>query len=262
MDEEARAKRIVTRAAELAGETGAGALVGFFFGGPLGAAAGGLTPLVTTATRKILTEVTNRVLSNREQIRVGKGAWHSLTTIHQRRAEGHLPRNDGFFEEDLSGRSPAEEIFEGVLLKCKNEHEEKKARYIGNIFGNAMFSGASADLINAVLSVAGSLSYRQIRLLAIMGRKSEFGVPRLVPLAAVDSAKGNVEKEAVISELQALGRHELLRKQRSIPCILTNFGQLCFDLVGLDQIPRDELAKLVELSLLDADDKELGYPSD
>jgi hypothetical protein len=40
--------------------------------------------------------------------------------MKQRLDNGEKPRNDGFFEQDVTGRSPADEIAEAVLLPHKD----------------------------------------------------------------------------------------------------------------------------------------------
>lgn len=86
----------------------------------------------------------------------------------------HVPRTDNFFEEQENHRTSAEEIFEGVLLKSKNEHEEKKARIYANIFANVAFdSNISKSEANYILQLASNFTYRQICILALIGSKNQ-----------------------------------------------------------------------------------------
>ena len=119
-----------------------GSAIGFLTGGPGGAAIGGATGVIIS---KSLSDITDRLLSNREKMRVGATATFALTKIKSRLDSGDKLRNDGFFEEKEGGRPDAEEIFEGVLLKAKNEHEEKKAKILGNIFANIAFLPGFSD---------------------------------------------------------------------------------------------------------------------
>jgi hypothetical protein len=77
-------------------------------------------------------------------------------------------RSDGFFNEDNTGRSSAEEIAEGVVLAAQRDHEEKKLRAYGNLLGNLafcpQFSRAHSNLLTRL---AERLSYRQLCLLAL-----------------------------------------------------------------------------------------------
>ena len=157
-----------------------GGVLGFFMGGPLGApvgaAAGGAAGVaISKASTKVLIDVANRSLSQREEIRIGAAATFAIQNIQRKLESGEHPRNDGFFQtQQYASRTSAEEIFEGVLLKSKNEHEEKKVRIFGNIFANISFTpGLGGGEANHILQIAENLTYRQMCLLALFHRKEE-----------------------------------------------------------------------------------------
>ena len=163
------ANQLITTGAEIAGAAVGGAL-GFLAGGPIPAAGAEVIGVVIAkgATR-LLTDYANRRLSRREQIRVGAAAAFALAAIRERLENGEKPREDGFFSEETKGRSSAEEIFEGVLQKSKNEHQEKKIKLLGNFFANVAFSpDVSVSEANHLLRIAESLTYRQMCLLAML----------------------------------------------------------------------------------------------
>src|SRR6266550_196632 len=118
------------------GGAATGSVLGFLAGGPIGAAIGGA---VGATLQTVTTESVNRELSRREEMRVGGTASYAIDFIHERLQRGDRPREDKFFVKEKSGTSPAEEIFEGVLLKAKGDHEEQKARFYGVLFANVAF---------------------------------------------------------------------------------------------------------------------------
>src|SRR5690349_15987772 len=72
-----------------------------------------------------------------------------------------------FFQHDSTGRSPAEEIVEGVLLKMKNEHEERKARFYGQLFTNVSFDpNCSPAEANYLLHVMDRVTFLQLSLVS------------------------------------------------------------------------------------------------
>ncbi len=109
-----KVKSLISAGSEIAGPT-AGAAIGFLAGGPGGAALGGFLGVVIP---KGLSDMTDRFLSSREKTRVGATAAFALAKIKMYRDSGKEPRNDGFFEDKGEGRTDADEIFEGVLLKA------------------------------------------------------------------------------------------------------------------------------------------------
>lgn len=167
-----KVKELLESGKELVGPTiggGIGGLLGFLAAGPIGAAGGGA---LGGAIEKLISDVANRHLSKREEIRVGATTVFAISKIKERLEQGSPLRNDGFFEQKDKGRSSAEEVFEGVLLKAKNEHEEKKAKYIANLFVNAAFrKDFSIGQANHLLQIMQGFTYRQICLLALFGNK-------------------------------------------------------------------------------------------
>lgn len=150
----------------------AGVLLAGPAGGVVGAAAGGAMGVVLAKGLGVITDVARRTLSEREGVRVGATAAFAITKIEQNLKAGNALRNDDFFVSKAKRRSDAEEIFEGVLLKSKNEHEEKKARLLANIFANVAFLPAvSAGEANHILQIAGTMTYRQMCTLALLQRR-------------------------------------------------------------------------------------------
>jgi len=172
---EDKVKSIITTGSEMVGAA-AGGVLGFLLGGPAGAAAGGVAGVaISKTTSKVLTDVANRSLSHREEIRIGIAATFAIEKIQKKLAAGEQPRNDCFFQTQHNvSRSSAEEIFEGVLLKSKNEHEEKKIKLLANIFANVAFvSGLRVGEANHILQIADNLTYRQMCILGLFQRKTE-----------------------------------------------------------------------------------------
>jgi hypothetical protein len=166
---------LISKGSKITGAASGGAF-GFLIGGPGGAAVGGTIWVVIT---EALSDVVNRLLSNSEKARIGAAASYAIAEIKSRLKCGQVPRNDGFFEDKKSGRSDADEIFEGVLLKAKNEHEEKKVRILGNIFANIAFSPEfSIGEANHLLQVAEGLTYRQMCILSLVHKKE--GMPKVI----------------------------------------------------------------------------------
>ena len=82
--------------------------------------------------RRVGADVSERLLSPREQARVGFVLASAATEIHSRIERGETLRSDGFFDPRHGERSDAEEVSEGVLLKSQREPEEKKLPYMAH----------------------------------------------------------------------------------------------------------------------------------
>ena len=197
------AKQLIDATSNVAGAAAGGAL-GFILGDASGAALGGyIGGILTAGVKKVLLDVSSRELSLREQSRVGTAAYFAIERISKRLESGERLRSDEFFKErEVNSRSDADEIFEGALLKSKNEHEEKKIKFIANIFSTTAFhSEISSSEANHILQVAESMTYRQMCLLSLFERKAEI---EGIKLAERDIDKKLEDDISIIKEISAL----------------------------------------------------------
>ncbi|MBE9209939.1 hypothetical protein IQ244_26285 [Nostoc sp. LEGE 06077] len=173
-----KAKSIIAAGSEIIGDS-AGAAIGFLIGGAIGGFGGAIAgaslgKITSKSVEKVITDFATRSLSKREEIRVGATAALAIIKIDEYLKSGYSPRNDDFFVNQNSERTPAEEIFEGVLQKTKNEHEEKKTKVYANIFANVSFAqGITLGEANHILQITEQLTYRQICFLAMLYLKSQ-----------------------------------------------------------------------------------------
>lgn len=249
-----KVKSLISTGSEVAGAA-TGAAIGSLTGSPAGAALGGAVGVIIS---KGLSDITNRFLSNREKVRVGATAAFAITKIKSRLDAGDKLRNDGFFEKKEKARSDAEEIFEGVLLKAKNEHEEKKTKIIGNIFANTAFYPAiSVGQVNHVLRIAENLTYRAMCILSLIKRQDE--------LDGIKLSEGNYRRLKKIPyetisllqetyELYNLGL--IVAKNPDVVLIpdwtgmspktlrLTPIGERYYQVMGLDDIPEEDIREV------------------
>ena len=88
--------------------------------------------------------------------------------IKRRLDRGEHLRTDGFFERDITDRSPADEIAEAVLISAQREHEERKLPYIAKLLAFVAFEpDIDRAMANYLAKLASALTYRQYCLLEI-----------------------------------------------------------------------------------------------
>jgi hypothetical protein len=168
---ESKAAQLIKFGTELAGSA-ASSVLSLAAADPASATAVGVGSVIISKAFTQVGDVAARQLSHREQVRTGAAAAIAVNGIWEHLLNNETPRDDDFFEPREGGdRSPAEEILEGVLLKSKNEFEEKKVRFLGNFYANLAFSpGVSVGEAIHLLSIAESFTYRQICILAFVQR--------------------------------------------------------------------------------------------
>jgi len=158
---------IIDKGSEIGGSVTV-ATIGLVIAGPIGAIGGAAVgPLVALAFKKIGTEISEKILSPREQARVGATYTLALEKISKSLQSGKNVRDDDFFIEQEKGRSKSETLLEGTLLKARNEYEEKKIKFYSNFLANLNFDDTiSFEKGNTLLRILEQLSYRQIAILA------------------------------------------------------------------------------------------------
>lgn len=146
--------------------------VGFAVGGPMGAVIGaGGGVILSKGLLCLASEVTDRMLSDREKVRIGAVMGYSILKIEEKIKKGEIIRDDDFFNKDYSNRSDADEIYEGIIMSAQREHEEKKIKYLGNMMANLAFDeNIDKDQANFYLEISKGLTFRQLCLIRLISK--------------------------------------------------------------------------------------------
>jgi hypothetical protein len=235
---------LVAKAVELVGESTAAAAIGFLAGGLPDAIAAAATPYASAGLRTVLHDFASRHLSSREGVRVAAGFAFTLQRINERLESGDRVRGDGFWASD-SGRPPAQEILEGVLLKCKSEHQERKVRFLGYLFANVAFMpDVSSVEANQLLQIAERLSYHQLAMISLV-RQADTIVTRF-SWGRVFSAKDNKARALLVQEIRGLTGLVHGAGNTVDPPSLEPIGDLLYRAMDLDRIPKQDLREIAD----------------
>lgn len=249
--------KLIQAGAEIFGGAVGGAIG--LVGGPGGAIGGSVAGVVVS---KGLIEFADRLMSKREFARVGGVISLVVIDINKRIEQGEALRQDGFFSADKIMRSNAEELFEGLLIKCRNEYEERKLAYVASIFVHAAFdSSISSAEANQALLLTEHLTYRQLVVLALVGqnnqnhfnlRSDDYGS---VFEFSKEEYKFEMELQFLLQDFVTLYNNGLItRVDNSVihdfgyitpgKMKLTEMGQLYFRMLNLKQMPKGEFVFL------------------
>lgn len=178
-EEKEKLQKAIEKGINLTGSTvgaTAGAIIGTWVGGPIGTASGAAVGHLLALIIEEASDFISRKLSKAEEVRAGASVSYAVYKIRERLELGHKIRNDDFFTPRFNNKSKAEEIFEGVLIKSQLQYQEKKIRFISNIFANAAFrEDLTIEELNHVVNVADRLSYRQLCILSLITKEHPQG---------------------------------------------------------------------------------------
>jgi hypothetical protein len=247
-------KTFLKKGAEITGGIIGGA-VGLI-GGPIGSIAGGGLGVLSA---QLIQEIIERSLSNRQQIRIAATSIFIFDGIKTRLDNGETIRNDNFFERSIYDRSNAEELFEGTLIRCANQFQEKKIKHISKIFEETVFRDIiSAETANQLLELADSLTYRKLSLISFYGRRDSDinGVILLRdPYVWYPNINLTTNEKMLTQDLFELINSDLLFNNNTamfgndhiLPdkITLTKTGQDLFEIMQLQEIDKDYILNVV-----------------
>lgn len=243
-------KTLIEKGSEIAGSA-ASTAIGLLVAGPLGAIGGAaFGPIAISIFKKIGTEISERFLGKREEIRIGATIAIAINNIENGIKEGKILRDDNYFKSNINNRSNAETILEGVLLKVRDEYEEKKLQFYSNFLSNLCFEKKiSFERSNTLLKIIEQLSYRQILLLAYLHSIKTLDINRWSTAFLYNE---NFERfHDLYAEVMDLYNHNLIQqnnesgiKMRIEEVKLSSLGNDIFYLMSLNDIVTKDLISI------------------
>jgi hypothetical protein len=202
---------------------------------------------------EIGTEVSHRVLSPKQEERIGTVLVLAAAAVEEYEAMGRPVRDDGFFDGD---RSDADEIIEGVLYAAMTAHQERKLPYLANLLAYIACGDLDVDTANILVEEAERASWLELKVLVLFAEPESFPMPDRKPsrsqqIWSVWSAqkafeaigmedKGYVSRTARKSD-DALGMP--FQDGNLSAIFLTPMGGLLVHSMKLQEIPAAELHK-------------------
>ena len=95
---------------------------------------------VQTICSEIGSDIISRSLSRKEQSRIARAFYYALKKINENEKNNKPFREDSFTKNDSESFSEASEFLESVLINAQKEYQEKKVKYLGNLYANSLFT--------------------------------------------------------------------------------------------------------------------------
>jgi hypothetical protein len=244
---------LIDYGSELFGAAIAG-IIGFFAGGPVGAAIFGAAGAgVAKVIKSVGEEISQRHLSKREKIRSGGVLIIVADEISKRVQAGHKLRNDDFFID--SDGMKAEQVFESVISKAQREPEERKLTYMAKLMANIAFdNNVTWEMAHFLIKAAEQLTYRQLCLINIARNNSENKLRN----EDYRTQKPSIDTVEVLYECFGLQSHEFISFGDKhfvfgLSDIIPNdmhthgFGNALYELMGLSDMPQSDVDNVIDL---------------
>jgi hypothetical protein len=189
----------------------------------------------------------------RERVRAGAvlafAVEHSVTLARS----GRRLRTDTFFAGRPGARPSAGQVLEGIVTAARLSADERRVRHLGYLLAEVAYStDVDAELVARTLRLAEPLSWRQLAILAGVGRRDR--VP--MPMAALEDEPAGWNAWAAREDVADLQRSGLLDPSVALPrpggtvlprlraadLRLTRRGVLVHRLLVLDALRDDAVA--------------------
>jgi hypothetical protein len=202
-----------------------------------------------TALSQAGADVAERLMSPRQEQRIGAVFIQAAAAITARQQLGEETRSDDFFDGD---RSNGAEFTEGVLLAARDSYEERKIPYLGNLIANVAFDGdISPGAAYVALRLAEEMSWLDMCILGVFLDSERYPMPgREVARpeswsswSTISSFNGMTEgSTALLMNKRTVGSHGEPRHDLTLSGIqVSSRGTLVGGLMQLRDIPSTDL---------------------
>jgi len=196
----------------------------------------------------------------RERVRAGAALAFAVEYAATVRRNGRSVRDDDWFAPRAGGRCPSDELAEAAVSAARRSTEERRVRHLGYLLAEVAVSpDVDAELAGRALRLAESLSWREVALLAGVGRRERIPLP-MAPLEDEPRAWSAWGARQDVTDLQRAGLLDpppapprpiaTLPRLRAADLRLTRRGVLVHRLLALDLLHEDAVtAALADLGL-------------
>jgi hypothetical protein len=196
----------------------------------------------------------------RERVRSGAALAFAVEYAATLQRNGRQARTDGWFDERPGSRPAAEELAEAVVAAARRSTDERRVRHLGYLLAEVAVSpDVDLELAGRALRLTESLGWRQLGLLAGVGRRERVPLP-MAPLEDEPRAWTGWGAREDVTDLQSAGLLTpppapvrpvaTLPRLRAADLRLTRRGVLVHRLLVLDLLHDDAVATaLADLGL-------------
>ena len=151
-----------------------------------------------------------------------------------------------------------EELFEGIIISAKNEHEDNKLKYYGYLLGNIIFKeNLDRDEFNRLIKISRNLSYCQIKLINMYVISQMIQVPILKREDYTKTGVGSYKLLGILQDTLDMIQKSILNGSGNLVLDVVQInpskikvqgmGTLLYNLMSLNKMPYDEMEDLLDM---------------
>ena len=210
-----------------------------------------IAPYISTTFQAIGNEIIERIFSKREKEKISITYLTACQKIYERVENGDIPRDEVFFTRPEGDYSSADKLLEAVFIESRNEYDNKKLVYLGNLTANLLFTNEhDFDRCMYFIKIAENLNYRQLCYISLLNNKSKYKLDRKVDLNKTPYMIMPIDHRSELNDMVVkciIKGPKEFKPDLALPLEWYNtdwVGEQLYKLMNLEMIPEIDVKKL------------------
>lgn len=214
--------------------------------------------LIRKVYEDIIEEINENIYSVKENKKILSTLYFSLNAVKENLEKNMVIQENYLKAINDENKLLIEELFEGIIISAKNEHEDNKLKYYGYLLGNIIFKeNLDRDEFNRLIKISRNLSYCQIKLINMYVISQMIQVPILKREDYTKTGVGSYKLLGILQDTLDMIQKSILNGSGNLVLDVVQInpskikvqgmGTLLYNLMSLNKMPYDELEDLLDI---------------
>lgn len=214
--------------------------------------------LIRKVYEDIIEEINENIYSVKENKKILSTLYFSLNAVKENLEKNMVIQENYLKAINDENKLLIEELFEGIIISAKNEHEDNKLKYYGYLLGNIIFKeNLDRDEFNRLIKISRDLSYCQIKLINMYVISQMIQVPILKREDYTKTGVGSYKLLGILQDTLDMIQKSILNGSGNLVLDVVQInpskikvqgmGTLLYNLMSLNKMPYDEMEDLLDM---------------
>lgn len=214
--------------------------------------------LIRKVYEEIIEEINENIYSVKENKKILSTLYFSLNAVKENLEKNMVIQENYLKAINDENKLLIEELFEGIIISAKNEHEDNKLKYYGYLLGNIIFKeNLDRDEFNRLIKISRDLSYCQIKLINMYVISQMIQVPILKREDYTKTGVGSYKLLGILQDTLDMIQKSILNGSGNLVLDVVQInpskikvqgmGTLLYNLMSLNKMPYDEMEDLLDM---------------